>query len=183
MNENENIGTLLDGLDDEDMARVERLINKLASSKHQDKKSEQKPVKKRKKSPEPLDESHSESRMRGGRAGRRKKTGDEPSRRKNKGKAARRESILIGEERENKFLTTTDSVITRTLSKNTDKKIDKLLAGDSIPSERRKEPNLIEVECAGDCGYIYEVSPDLVFQDSQKGPVYFCNECSTSRRH
>lgn len=173
----DNIIEQLDLLDAEDMARVERLINKLASHKHQDRKT--------KKSSKPIDFVPAEPKIKHGtqkRIGRKRKADSIPQvRRKNKGRAARREPINIDIERENKFLTTTDAEISKARAKNTDRKIDILLAGDNEPVTRRTQPGLVEIECAGDCGYIYVVSPSLIYNDPEKGPIFTCNDCASAK--
>jgi hypothetical protein len=185
---NEDINSLIDELDDGDMVRVERLITKLAS-KQRNKKNQPKKVQPTPSDDEfDLDENDSDPKMverTATRGIRRKKKSQTPQRggRRHKGKAGRPEQIEIGNRQENKFLTTTDPVIANARSKNTDKKTDRLLAGDNQVTPRNGTPNLIEIECAGDCGYVYEVSPAMIFNDPEKGPTFVCNDCSSSRRH
>jgi len=64
-----------------------------------------------------------------------------------------------------------------------DVEIDKKLNKGRKPTRRYRKLQKIEVECQGTCGYIYEVSQDVLMVDPDTHEyLYTCNDCASSRR-
>ena len=200
MSNEKDIAEVMASLGDEEMARVEKLMRKLADNKHGRRK--RKP-KKRFDSEKPLDNDESEAKVTqsgrrkrpriGGReeeepikagAGRRGQD-PTPQRGKRKRNASREPIDTSGTPRENEFLkmkhrgkriaesSKADTAIQKKLSSRDGAEIELTERGDVV--------ELIEAQCKG-CKYWFDVLPHLLFNDPDMGIVFECNDCTTGRK-
>lgn len=178
-NENDAFNAL-DSLSVNDLERVERLIQKLAGRKNAKTETEE-PVRhgprKRKNQKQTLDREPDEriigKRRQGNRQSKTQQMGN--SRRDQKGRQARIAPFETGP-RENEFL---DMRVAK--SKNKDRKADLALAGDAEITPRGERSPFIEAQCQ-ECQDYFDVSPEFVHYDSEKGKMFTCNECASSKR-
>lgn len=185
----QNIADAIDVLDDDDMERVERLVLKLANRQKEGVKKQRRTVPekaakqiKRAGRKKALDNDDSEANI--NQRNRRKRRGprSEPQgQRRAKGQRkqktyASRKSLQTGP-RHNKFLDMQESQMHRRDTKEFDEKVNVYQ-----PTPRTGRTSLVEAECK-ECGYVFDVSPEVVYNDPDIGPVFTCNDCATSRKH
>mgnify|MGYP003632185467 CR=1 FL=1 len=191
-NEEIEVGSDLDSLDADDLVRVERLIAKLARNKGKGKAT--KPVKtnpapqaqhgprKRKNPEQTLDNEPSEAmigrdkgnprRGRSGPVGNNQYQGPADGRKRQ----ARIAPFHTGP-RHNEFLDMREAK-----SKNADKKADEALsAGVELTPRGERGSPFIEAQCQI-CGYYFDVSPEFVHYDTEKGALFTCNDCAATQK-
>ncbi len=187
MSDEFNIGDAMDSLDDGDMARVERLIEKLAKQKQ--KNSQGRPPKnggnQRKKRRSNLDNSQSEPSIQGKTRGKRPPRQPNPNtnngvQRRGQGQQKRktftkREAIDTSGQRHNKF---EDFGYDDQFKQ--DSELDQKLSGNNRPTPRMGSNNnpYVEATCVI-CNWIFDVTPNEVYNDPDKGPIYKCNDCAS----
>lgn len=183
----DDLSEAMDSLDESQMERVERLILKLASLKKtantQRRVLPEKVAKqvKRSREKENLDKNNSRAKIsraeplrpkRRARPAAAEETTAVKPKRKMRKHYATRESIDLDKPRENKFLKMQEASAHKRDTEEFDNKVNKF-----EPTPRMGRSSLVEIECVG-CGNIFDVSPSVIFNDPEEGPIYTCNDCA-----
>ncbi len=91
------------------------------------------------------------------------------------GKPAIKKSISVDGERPDMFVELGFDKMCKA-----DVEVDKKLSHTVEPPERGTRKTLVEIDCAS-CGKTYSVSPVLIFNDPDDGPIYKCDNCISGR--